>query len=1446
MPDGQYNVEFKLYTASTSTGTPNQGACTMTPGTTADPTCAWVETRTSGNTVRVVNGYLTVNLGSVNAFPTTINWDQQLWLGMNIGGTSVSPSWDGEMSPRLQLTAVPYAFRAGTLVGGTGANTTVLDTGTPSGNNTIHLPAASGTVCLQSSSACGFASASGSGSYIQNTTSVQSANMFIQASNTSFPTAVFEQAASGAADVINVLKNDGTTKYLSVSSAGNFTVANGSSYSIGSTASGSITSAGAITVTAGAASTWSTSSGNLAIQSASNLSLTSAGASTVSLGDTNATTISIGSGSNIARTLTIGTGGTSTAQAITIGSAGSTSTTTIQAGSGTAAGDLVLQTAASGIISIGANAVTGKVINIGSVGSTVNASTVNIATANGNATQAVSIGNTGSANNSVLIQGGSTAGAVQIQVASTGMIGIANNAVAQTVNIGNTTGASAVTLAAGSGNILMNSASGTVMTVDTANGRVGVGSVAPTRTFQESVNNTQIGTPMALFQQAGTGDSSLEFMNTNASVGTSIYIGQDSSNAGAYTIGSSLAAGAGTSTVSFVQASGNTTGSASASTITSTFSANVTAGNLIVVAVSWSPGSSVYSCSDNLGNTYANVTSVNDATNTQSLAVCYAANIVGGNATVTVTFGGSVAWRRIAMAEYHGASTTPLDTFTANVAGATTAPDGATSGSVTTTAPGDLVFGAFEDTGATKIAGPGTGFAQRYWLNSTDTIIEDHNMAAAGSVAATATFSSSSSRYDGIVVTFKRAVPAVTDTFSTPLMSISQTGAATMQNMLDSTAALNIQNSSGTSVLNVDTANSEVAIFNNGNPALSTWQTSPNTLPAAVYGAGVVTSNGYIYVIGGQTDNATYSAAIYYAKINGDGSIGAWVTSSVSLPAVLTRASVVYAHGYIYVIGGWNGSSLTTAYYTRVNSDGTLNAFQTTTALGTARSNAGTAYANGYIYMVGGYTTTVVSSILYAKINPDGTLGSWATTTNALTTATYRPNVLMANGRMYVIGGQTTSAYTSGVTTTMYAPISPASGNTTAAFTGTGALPVKDTLGTAVMANGYMYMLAGSVDGSSSSQSVFYGQVANGGTVTWSNASLVKPVPSPRNDAMSVVVNGYIYVIGGASGAPASSTATSTVYYASTPRLQLGASLDLVGIQGTTLTDGGSQDSGSAGGSITAGNGVFVGTLQVQGQSTLQGALTVNGTAAFNDTVEYQKADGSRSFRFRTSGGALDFETAGAGAVGNMYWSGWTGANYTGTQYWFLIGQQDQQRLRIGSGTGGATPMVLVLDSRTDGSAADPTGTDGAMYYNNTSGKFRCYENAAWRDCSGGTLGYATNTTSQTGITTPTDLTGESLTVTVPANHRIRISTMNRLYGSTVGGVPGTRIMEGATQLQDCLYHIQTPLQGDTLPCSVILTPTAGSHTYTVQLYLEAGSGTVSSGPAATAPAYMLVEDIGQ
>lgn len=109
IPDGTYNFEFKIYDGGTSTG---------------GGTLKWTEDRLIGGTggVVVTSGTFTVNLGSANPFGGSVDWNSDtLWLSLQVGNTSsctitttftANCGGDGEMSPYIRLTAVPYAFNA--------------------------------------------------------------------------------------------------------------------------------------------------------------------------------------------------------------------------------------------------------------------------------------------------------------------------------------------------------------------------------------------------------------------------------------------------------------------------------------------------------------------------------------------------------------------------------------------------------------------------------------------------------------------------------------------------------------------------------------------------------------------------------------------------------------------------------------------------------------------------------------------------------------------------------------------------------------------------------------------------------------------------------------------------------------------------------------------------------------------------------------------------------------------------------------------------------------------------------------------------------------------------------------------------------------------------------------------------------------------------------------
>ena len=174
----------------------------------------------------------------------------------------------------------------------------------------------------------------------------------------------------------------------------------------------------------------------------------------------------------------------------------------------------------------------------------------------------------------------------------------------------------------------------------------------------------------------------------------------------------------------------------SGSSISVTFTAVQTAGNLNVVSVMWgNTTSSVSSVTDSKGNSYALALGPTRVTGLSS-AIYYAKNIAAGSNTVTVNFSPSAAFPNVNVLEYSGLSTTsPLDV----AAGATGSGTTANSGSATTTSASELIFGAGNPTSSFTAAG--SGFNNRV-INSYGGIAEDRIVSSTGSYNATATLSS--------------------------------------------------------------------------------------------------------------------------------------------------------------------------------------------------------------------------------------------------------------------------------------------------------------------------------------------------------------------------------------------------------------------------------------------------------------------------------------------------------------------------------------------------------------------------------------------------------------------------------------------------------------------------------------------------------------------------------
>jgi hypothetical protein len=303
VPDGYYNIQFKIY---------QDGDGLSVGNTTGSPagTLKWTESHLNANTqgILVKNGYMSIQLGSVTPFGTSVDWNQDtLWLSMNIANTNAtctpftSCSPDGEMIPMKRLSSTPFSLNSGLLGGLSSAQFLQLAQG-------VQTDASTNTSSI-------FINKTGTGSLLQ-----------------------LQSAGSDA---------------LLINNTGDITFGSNANHTLSVATAATSTAGKTMTVTAGAAGTGASAlaGGNLVLQggdgggtngNGGNVAI-DAGAKngtgsdgTISIGSSRASTIQIGNSSLASGTQNINIGNNNTSGGttnVTIGAGGSATggTTTLQA-----------------------------------------------------------------------------------------------------------------------------------------------------------------------------------------------------------------------------------------------------------------------------------------------------------------------------------------------------------------------------------------------------------------------------------------------------------------------------------------------------------------------------------------------------------------------------------------------------------------------------------------------------------------------------------------------------------------------------------------------------------------------------------------------------------------------------------------------------------------------------------------------------------------------------------------------------------------------------------------------------------------------------------------------------------------------------------------------------------------------------------------------------------
>jgi hypothetical protein len=202
---------------------------------------------------------------------------------------------------------------------------------------------------------------------------------------------------------------------------------------------------------------------------------------------------------------------------------------------------------------------------------------------------------------------------------------------------------------------------------------------------------------------------------------------------------------------------------------------------------------------------------------------------------------------------------------------------------------------------------------------------------------------------------------------------------------------------------------------------VANWRQT-ESLPKKSSLAGTAVSGGVIYVAGGY-DGSSERSEVYYARIGAGGVLSNWQSAN-SLPGALRGLTLTAANGYLYSVGGSDGNNVSAhVNRARINADGSLGAWQQLADLPQPRERHATAVYNGRLVVIGGLSAglTSTNTVYAATLNADGSLGAWQT---GFLPSLPQPldrhaavvvNVLGCGDVIYLVGGRNGDAYQSSV-----------------------------------------------------------------------------------------------------------------------------------------------------------------------------------------------------------------------------------------------------------------------------------------------------------------------------------------------------------------------------------------------------------------------------------------------
>jgi Kelch motif len=301
----------------------------------------------------------------------------------------------------------------------------------------------------------------------------------------------------------------------------------------------------------------------------------------------------------------------------------------------------------------------------------------------------------------------------------------------------------------------------------------------------------------------------------------------------------------------------------------------------------------------------------------------------------------------------------------------------------------------------------------------------------------------------------------------------------------------------------------------NSKPWASGWR-FVNSFHTPRRALAAATNGHYVYVIGGVDAHNAYAKTVEFAKIETDGSLGRWrSTSALSTGRIYLAA--VYLNGYIYVLGGGTGplgsDNTPTALVerARVDTDGRLGPWRRQAYMTTPRRGLKVVVNRGRLYAIGGYNGTFLRSVERADVDAAGNITGWTLEAEQSVLERYIHAAATWRNHVYLLGGHVHNPVKMDYGDVESALILP-DGHVAPWEIERTVLQVPRFVASAFAMGGYLYMVGGHNE-TRRLRSVEFAKIRHNGHVdAWRYAA---PLRLERSATALVVAGKAVYVLGG-------------------------------------------------------------------------------------------------------------------------------------------------------------------------------------------------------------------------------------------------------------------------------------------------------------------------------------------